>query len=143
MNTTDTKISFKYQAISSPIFGKTYRPVADVQLWSAPTNSWKRVQMVVDTGADYTILPRYLAIWLELDIENKGRLIKTQGVGGLQEVYLIEKLRVKLGKFEREVPVGFIASTKVPPLMGRHGFLETFETLFSYQRQTTFAGRLK
>lgn len=131
-------ISFKYEAVASRMFGTLYRPVVKVQFWSEATQSWKTVQMLVDTGADYSILPRYLATWLQLEIKDTGKVHETQGVGGVQKIYMVDKLRARIGKFEREVPVGIIDSTQVPPLMGRLGFFETFEAEFSRQRRITF-----
>jgi len=37
--------------------------------------------------------------------------------------------------------IGFLERNEIPPLMGRHFFLETFETLLSTNHTVTFADR--
>lgn len=95
--------------------------------------------MLVDTGADYTILPRYLASDLQIDLEKECQIFATQGIGGTERVYFLPKVTVKLGKWKRIIPVGFLDRDGIPPLMGRHLFIETFEVLFSSNHTLTFS----
>lgn len=52
------------------IFGEIARPVAKVFFWSKKWQSWEEIWMIVDSGADYTILPSYLSIQLGVDLKS-------------------------------------------------------------------------
>lgn len=124
-------LKFPFKKERSPILGNIYRPVAQVFLWSKKGKRWTETWMIVDTGADYTLLPRYMAEELKINLERDCRVFNTYGVGGGERVYFLPKIKVKLGNWERIIPIGFLERNEIPPLMGRHLFLETFETLFS------------
>jgi len=94
--------------------------------------------MLVDTGADYTILPHYLAQELGVRLRKDCKVFRTTGIGGMETVYVLPKLRVRLGKWERLIPVGFLGRDDIPPLLGRHRFLETFHTHLSKKHIITF-----
>lgn len=122
---------FPFEYIGESFFGKIYRPIAKVSLQSVKTNVWAETWMVVDTGADFTILSRYLAKDLEVFLEKDCVKDETFGVGGEQTIYLCkQKIKAKIGGIERHVPLAFFDSNEVPALLGRLGFLETFDTEF-------------
>ena len=130
---------FPYEKRSSSIFKEIFRPVAQVFLYSEAKKIWYEVWMIVDTGADYTLLPKHLAARLGININKECQLFKTSGIGGEEKVYLKKNLRVKIGNWERVVPVGFLNKENIPPLLGRQGFLETFEVLFSSNHTINFS----
>lgn len=130
-------LTFSFKREHSPIFGTIYRPMARVYFMSKK-GIWIKVRMIVDTGADYTLLPRDLTHDLKIDIENDCEKLITFGVGGVKTVYFLKKIKVRLGKWERDIPLGFIDSDDVPPLLGRQGFMETFDTTFFKNHTITF-----
>jgi len=132
-------ISFPFEKRFSSIFKEVYRPVAKVFLYSVVKNKWYEIWMIVDTGADYTLLPKHLAKRLKINLNKECRLFKTAGIGGEEKVYLKENMKVKIGNWERVVPVGFLNKENIPPLLGRQGFLETFEVLFSSNHTVSFS----
>lgn len=106
--------------------------------YNAEEEVFQPITLVVDTGADYTVLPKFFAPLLGVNLEKECRKIKTQGVGGYQLVYFVKnKVVVKLGEYERKVPLGFLNSNDIPPLLGRHEFFETFRVVFE-KFQTKF-----
>ena len=131
-------LKFSFKKEKSPILGTIYRPVAQVSIWSEKGKHWSKIWMIVDTGADYTLLPRYLANDLKVSLEKDCKIFPTQGIGGSERVYFLPKIKAKLGKWERTIPIGFLERDEIPPLMGRHLFFETFETLFSTNHTVTF-----
>ena len=131
------KIPFRTE--KSSILGKIYRPVVQVFLWTDKIKQWTEVWMIVDTGADYTLLPRFMANKLGVDLEKDCKIFNTYGIGGAERVYFLPKIKTKLGTWERIIPVGFLERNEIPPLMGRHFFLETFETLFSSNHTISFS----
>lgn len=124
-------VKFAFENAGKILFGTIYRPIAKVLFKSLKGNIWTDTWMVVDSGADFTILPRYLSENLEVSLERDCIKDTTAGVGGEQSIYLCKKrIRAKVGHFERDVPLAFFDSNEVPALLGRLGFLETFNTEF-------------
>jgi predicted aspartyl protease len=121
------KIKFPFEKKPSRIFGETYRPIAAVDFWSEKIKDWVKILAIVDTGADYTLLPRFYANDLGINLEKGGKKFITAGVGGSEKVCLAEKVRVKLGDWLGNVPVGFLGRDNIPPLLGRQGFLNLFK----------------
>lgn len=132
-------VTFPFRAEKSFILGKIHRPIAQVFFWSHDSKTWVETWMIVDTGADYTLLPRFMANNLGVNLEKDGKVFTTYGVGGAERVYFLPKMKVRLGQWERSIPVGFLERNEIPPLMGRHLFLETFETLFSSNHTVSFS----
>jgi len=132
-------LTFPFEKKPSSIFKEVFRPVVQVFLYSEVKKIWYEIWMIVDTGADYTLLPKYFAERLKIDLKKECQLFKTAGIGGEEKVYLKENLKVKIGNWERFVPVGFLDKENIPPLLGRQGFLETFEVLFSSNHTVNFS----
>ncbi|TMA99507.1 MAG: hypothetical protein E6J70_12795 [Deltaproteobacteria bacterium] len=133
-------ISFPFERQPSEVFGTIHRPVVPAQLWSARAGRWVRVVMIVDTGADYTLLARVHAAILGVDLRKNCRRVATAGIGGTETVYLLPRLRMRLGPWSRVIPVGFLDRDDVLPLMGRTGCLDTFDVRFA-RRRTTFSAQ--
>ena len=125
-------VAFRFKKYSSSIFGSVSRPIAEVLFQHQKDKSWQPITMIVDTGADYTLLPRFLAESLGVDLSKDCQVISTQGVGGRSEVYLLKKkIKVRLEEFRREIPLGFLSNDQIPPLLGRQEFFETFRVIFN------------
>lgn len=124
-------VKFKYEDIGKDRFGHILRPVAKVTLKSPRVDKRVDVWMIVDTGADYTILPRHFAEKLRVSFEDDCFKEMTLGVGGEQIVYFMKnKIIAWIGSMQRSIPLAFLDSNEVPALLGRLGFLETFDTKF-------------
>jgi predicted aspartyl protease len=121
------KLKFPFEKSSSQIFGSVWRPIARVGFWSNKIKQWVDVIMIVDTGADYTILPRFYASDFGISLHKDCETYQTFGIGGSERVYLLKNAKVKLGKWERFVPIGFLDRDDIPPLLGRQEFLEIFK----------------
>jgi len=110
----------------SAVFGTVRRPVVPVALWSARARAWVEVVMLVDTGADVTLLPHPYADILGVDLSRQCRPITSAGIGGTEAVQLLPRLAMRLGPWSRRIPVGFLRRDDVPPLLGRIRCLDTF-----------------
>lgn len=135
-------LTFRFDKDFSPILGEIHRPIAQVFFYSSKKRKWYEVWMIVDTGADYTLLPKYYSRRLGVNLYKECRLFETSGIGGEEKVYFLKSIKVKLGAWERTVPVGFLNRDDIPPLMGRHLFIETFEALFSSNHTVAFSVKL-
>ncbi len=134
-------VKFPFKEEKSAILGKIYRPIAQVYFLTKNSKQWTEIWMIVDTGADYTLLPRFMADKLRINMERDCKIFTTFGIGRGERVYFLPRIRVKLGKWEHMIPVGFLERNEIPPLMGRHLFLEKFETLFSSDHTVSFSTR--
>lgn len=123
-------ISFPFEKVRSKIFSQILRPVAQVYFYSRLTNLWIPIWGIVDTGADYTLLPKGYAQKFGVDIKKDCKEYSTFGVGGEEKSYIYYQGLMKIGEWERNAPIGFLARSDIPPLFGRQGFLETFEVIF-------------
>lgn len=85
--------------------------------------------MIVDTGADYTLLPRSYAKALSVNLERDCKPYETLGIGGHEVVYVHPRIKVRLGTWEAEVPVGFLERDAVPALLGRQQCLEALSVI--------------
>lgn len=124
-------VNFKFKEYSSGVFGTVRRPIAEVSFQHQKSKLWQPITLLVDSGADYSLLPHFLAYPLGINLVTDCKMIITQGVGGTSKVYLLKKkIKVKLGQFKREIPLGFLSNDEIPPLLGRQEFLETFRVVF-------------
>lgn len=124
-------VRFPFENVGKNFFGSVHRPVARVSFKSIKNDIWTSTWLIVDSGADFTILPQYLSEDLEVSLENDCVKNETVGVGGEQTIFLCKKrVEARIVHHEREVPVAFFDSNEVPALLGRLGFLETFNTYF-------------
>lgn len=86
--------------------------------------------MIIDTGADYCLFPKRYADIFGIDIQKDCEPEKTLGVGGAETVYQYKGLPMKIGNWQKNVPVGFLEKDNVPPLLGRLGCIELFRLIF-------------
>lgn len=128
-------IKFPFEVKSSGIFGPVARPVAKVDFWSRFSNNWVEVLMLVDSGADYSLLPKFYAEDFGVNLEKDCKAYTTFGIGGAETVYVLKRMKVQLGTWKFSIPVGFLERDNIPPLLGRQNFLEDFKVVFS--RHTT------
>lgn len=132
-------ITFPFRTETSSLLGIIKRPIAKVAFYNKKLRSWKVVEMIIDTGADYTLIPKYLAQVIGIDIGKETIPIKTQGVGGQETVFLLKnRIKVRIGNYERSIMLGVINNNHIPPLLGRHTFFETFKVIFE-KYTTTFS----
>lgn len=131
-------VTFDFKKEESSLLGTIYRPIATIFFQNKTTDVFKPITMIIDTGADYTLLPRFLAFSLGIDLKKDCQRLKTSGVGGDETVFFCKKkVKVKVGDWQREIPLGFLNNDFIPPLLGRHQFFETFKVIFN-DHKTTF-----
>lgn len=124
------QVKFPFTYVGKTRLGRIYRPYAIVHLFSKVRDKWQPVEMVIDTGADYSLLPRRYATILGIDINTSCQPETTLGVGGVETVYQYKNLAIKIGKWKGKIPVGFLERDDVPPLLGRLACLESFKLTF-------------
>jgi len=126
--------SFPFTFIGSTKIGKIYGPYVIVQAFSSLTNDWESLEMVIDSGADYTLLPGKYADILGVNIQKDCTVKTTLGVGGAETVYQYKNLPIKIGNWKKQIPVGFLERNDLPALLGRLECLEDLRLVFENKR---------
>ena len=127
-------INSPFTFIGSDEFGEIHRPYVFIKVYSKLINSWREVRMVVDSGADFTLLPKRYAEILGIDLDKECKLDSSSGIGGEEKIYQYKNLPIKIGSWEKIIPVGFLMRDGVPPLLGRLGCLEVLKVIFNNKR---------
>lgn len=122
--------SFPFKYIGSTRFGKIYRPYAIISVYSKTKKDWQQIEVIVDSGADYTLFPHQYARILGIDIDRDCQKEKTVGIGGVDTVYQYRSLPIKIGSWERKIPVGFLKRDNIPALLGRLACIEEIRLIF-------------
>ncbi len=125
------EIEFPYKEEESRTFGVVKRPRMLIRIFSKTRNSWIPIKdVLVDTGADSTVLPRFIGELLVEDITS-GKYSEIKGiVPGSVLVAYIHELRIKVGKKEFKAPVAIADSNDVPSIFGRINSLDLFDANF-------------
>lgn len=115
--------------------GKIYRPYIQVLLTSKNIDELIPVEVLIDTGADYTLFPKRYADLLGVDLLKDCRPDKTHGIGGVEKIYLCKNLvTLKINNFEKIIPAGFLERDDIPTLLGR---LEALDLLVLIMKSKT------
>lgn len=125
------KIIFPFEERRSSTLKTVKRPIARVDFWSKKASSWLEYNLIVDTGADYTLFPHHVAFELGINLERDCQQVFTKGVGGVERAYFLKRgLKMKIGNLEKTIPLGFLEREDIPPLLGREGCLNDLEVCF-------------
>lgn len=122
--------SFPFTFIGKTNLGKIYRPYAIVLAYSKARSKWQPLEMVIDTGADYSLFPQRYAGILGIDLARECAKAETLGVGGAETIHQYKNLPIRIGNWQKEVPVGFLERDDIPPLLGRLECLEALRLSF-------------
>jgi hypothetical protein len=129
--------SFPFTFTGKTKLGKIFRPYAVISAYSKITNDWESIETVIDSGADYTLLPKKYADILGIDLVKDCLVESTLGVGGAETVYQFKNLPIKIGSWQKEIPVGFLERNDLPALLGRLECLESLCLTFE-RRESRF-----
>ncbi len=124
-------LTFAFKEIPSTLFGRIFRPIALVEFKHRTKDIWIPVPMIIDTGADYSILPRSFAPLLGIDLAVECIEHQTLGIGGTEKIFLCRRQIARIGKYSRTIPLGFLDRETGPTLLGRHECFETFRVIFA------------
>lgn len=122
---------YEYITQQSDLLGEVKRPLIAIEFFSRAKNLWITIQKVLtDTGADVSILPKYIGEMLVTDITN-GRFYRIRGVVPYSFLDCwIHKLKLRIEKKEFEQQVAIADSDDVPAVLGRVNGLDLFHAEF-------------
>ncbi|MCK4733331.1 MAG: hypothetical protein KAT65_12830 [Methanophagales archaeon] len=125
------QIEFPYAEEESNTFGSVMRPRISMDLFSTFRDEWLPIDDVLaDTGADLTVLPRFIGELLTVDITD-GKYSEIKGViPGTILVAYVHQIEVRIGTLVFEAPVAIADSNDVPSIFGRVNALDRFDANF-------------
>lgn len=125
------KMKIPYTQQKSNIFGAISRPLVTIKVYSKTKNIWIPVyDALADTGADTTLLPRYLGEMIVNDITT-GKYIEIKGIATSAVVIgFIHKVRLEVFHNEIDADLVIADTDDVRPVLGRLDGLDLFSVTF-------------
>ena len=133
-------MKYPYLEKRSKILGKVKRPLVPIEI--AKGKEWIPVdEVLADTGADITLLPRSIGELVVDDDITKGKYVEIKGVvPSAVLIAFIHNLRLRVAGREFRAKVGIADSNDIPPLLGRFESLDLFGIEFRRGREIIFEG---
>ena len=128
------KKCFKFAGENSSSLGFVYRPIAKVGLRDANGEMFE-LSMLVDSGADISILSKRIGDIMGLDVE-QGEAKVFRGIVGELLAY-VHKIPLSINGREVETRIAF-ALSEVPNLLGRLDIFKNFEIIFRKEVEFCF-----
>ena len=116
---------FPFQYYFIPSIGKIFTPTIPIKL-----NTKKGLvefQFIVDTGADLTTLPFYMASQLGIDL-TRAKKSQAEGIGGFKVKTWLTKVELIFPKETVKVRASITNENSTPFLLGRVDLLDTFQS---------------
>lgn len=129
-----SSIEFPFEYIVLPHFGRVFYPFVPVSLKTID-KEWVDFRFIVDTGADLTTLPFFMAEKLGVDLR-KCRRGRAEGIGGAVVETWETKILIRLKSFECWIHCSIVEDEQTPFLLGRIDLLEeNFSLLFDSKKK--------
>lgn len=128
-------ITVPYTKEESNIFERLLRPRLSVKIYSEFLSDWIAIDDVLaDTGADVSVLPKSLGILLVGDIK-KGKKFRITGLAGYAKYIYLHSLMLKIGRKKFRASVALAATDDFPPTLGRMEALDKMNIEYQKGRQ--------
>lgn len=127
------RLTFPYITKTHPIWGTITYPFITVDFYATPYGQWLKMnEVLVDTGADLSIVPRHLGQALVPVIET-GIPIRLGGSisreNGPLEAF-IHSIPARIHNLQFNLPLAIVHSLAVPVILGRREALDRFSVQF-------------
>jgi len=131
--------TFEYIKQKSAIFGTVGRPLIRIRIFSEKKKIWIPIyDVLLDSGADVSILPRFLGDMIVNDI-TKGKQIELRGICPYSKlIAYIHNLRIIIVGKELSLPVAIADSDDVPVIFGRVKGMDMFNITLNNGKETVF-----
>lgn len=123
----EDNFEFKYRYVNIPLLGKIFFPLVTLRLKTFD-KGMVDFEFIVDTGADLTTLPFYMADRLGLNLK-KAQRSQSQGIGGFLLDTWIVKIPIFIRKEEFIIRVSITSDNQTPFLLGR---VDLLDKIFSW-----------
>ncbi len=136
-------ITFRYKEFNRPDGHPCVGPY--IPLTIKGRNESIDMMFLLDSGADYTVIPVELAELIGVDLS--GSREQTSGVGGTiytKKSSMMVGIRNAHERYNIKVPIHVILKrdSKVPPLLGREKFFDEFQITFNQKDRKVILKRV-
>jgi hypothetical protein len=125
-----------YTAEESNLFDTILRPRVSISLYSRVFSQWITIDDVLaDTGADISILPKSLGILLVGQVRQGKRYRMTGLMASSVRYFYLHQIRTKLGKKKLDTVFAVALRDDIPPTLGRIKGLDRMNIEYKKGRQ--------
>ena len=105
-------------------------PDVKILLFLHIKSGYQPISFLLDTGADFTMLPSHIAEWIGIDL-NKLPQTRSYGIEGDKGVKVwLGRIRVKICQYELTIRCLFSSNQSCPYLLGRADIFSHFNIFF-------------
>lgn len=126
-------IVFNYRKEKSTITENIFRPIASVK-FKSKENTWIKLRLYIDSGADITIIPLSFGRLLGLELK-KEDIKQLTGVGGTSIPVVITEVEIKINDIVFPINIAWALEEDIPPLLGRTGVFDKFVITFDQNKK--------
>jgi len=126
-------IVFNYRKEKSTITENIFRPIASVK-FKSKENTWIKLHLYIDSGADITIIPLSFGRLLGLELK-KEDIKQLTGVGGTSIPVVITEVEIKINDIAFPINVAWALEEDIPPLLGRTSVFDKFVITFDQTKK--------
>lgn len=126
-------IVFNYRNEKSTITGNIFRPIASVK-FKSKENTWIKLRLYIDSGADITIIPLSFGRLLGLELK-KEDIKQLTGVGGTSIPVVITEVEIKINDIVFPINIAWALEEDIPPLLGRTSVFDKFVITFDQNKK--------
>jgi len=112
-----SSIEFPFEYVYLPSFGRIFYPFIPISLKTVD-HGWVDFRFIVDTGADLTTLPFFMAEKLGINL-SKCKTSKAEGIGGYVIKTWETKISIRLKEYEIITRCSITEDEQTPFLLGR------------------------
>jgi len=120
---------FEYTEKESRIVGNILKPLIEIEIFSKNEVWYGLDEVLVDTGADITLIPKYVGEEIVDEIKS-GQKASIKGISPVELIVYIHKLKIKVANKEFETKIAIADSDEVPTVLGRFEALDLFKAEF-------------
>jgi len=133
---SDGSLVVPYSREESNVFVNILRPRLTISLYSEVFSEWLTIEDVLaDTGADISLLPKNLGILLVGNIR-QGKKYRMIGlISDSVRYFYMHKLKARIGKKRFTGVFAIAAADDIPPTLGRFSALDKMNIEYSKGRQ--------
>ncbi|MBC2697163.1 MAG: hypothetical protein HF976_09295 [ANME-2 cluster archaeon] len=126
-------IVFNYRKEKSTITENIFRPIASVK-FKSKENTWIKLRLYIDSGADITIIPLSFGRLLGLELK-KEDIKQLTGVGGTSIPVVITEVEIKINDIVFPIDIAWALEEDIPPLLGRTSVFDKFIITFDQTKK--------
>ncbi len=112
-------MTIPYAKEESNIFENVLRPRLSIDIYSEFLSDWITIDDVLaDTGADLSVLPRSLGVLIVGDIR-EGKKYRVTGLAGHSKYVYLHRLATRIGRKKIKAAFAIAVTDDIPPTLGR------------------------